>query len=86
MPRQPIRAGEHGRVAVTPQVRDGSGLWRAAGSARDADRWRARCYLRGYDGASMELSRIAKTRAAARAALQTAIAERSRSAANSRPA
>lgn len=76
MPRKPIQAGEHGRITTTPQIRNASGRWKTAGSARQAQRWRARCYLRDYDGSTLELSRVARTRSKANAVLQTAIAER----------
>jgi integrase len=77
MGRRALAVGERGDIDVSPQKRDADGRWkRHTGAARSADRWRARCYFRGHDGVSGELSRVAVRRADAVAALEAAFAER----------
>jgi integrase len=61
---------------VTPQRRDEQGKWKTAPNARSAERWRARCYYRGYDGVQRDLSRVAPTKVKALSALDAAFTER----------
>jgi integrase len=76
MSRQPLGLGEHGEIEATPQVRDADGKWKRAPYARNAQRWRARCSYRGYDGLIGELSRFGKTKRLATEALNKALSER----------
>lgn len=76
MGRRALGLGERGEVEVTPQRRDEQGKWKTAPSGRGAERWRARCYYRGYDGVQRDLSRVARTKPKALAALEVAFAER----------
>ncbi len=76
MSRRPLGLGEHGEIETTPQVKDATGKWKRAPSARGAQRWRARCYHRGWDGVVGEISRVAKTKRLATEAVEAALAER----------
>lgn len=76
MSRRPLGLGEHGEIETTPQIRDESGRWKRAPSARRAERVRARCYYRGYDGIIGEISRVARTKRLAIKAVEEALAER----------
>ena len=69
-------SGEHGEIEATPQVKDADGKWKRAPYARSAQRWRARCSYRGYDGLIGELSRFGKTKRLAVEALEKALGER----------
>lgn len=71
MGRRALGLGKRGEVDVTPQKRDESGKWKRAASARSAERWRARCYYRGFDGEYGELNAFAPTKGQALAALET---------------
>ncbi|MGY1846159.1 tyrosine-type recombinase/integrase [Blastococcus sp. SYSU DS1021] len=68
--------GERGEIDVTPQKRDEQGKWKRAVSGRSAERWRARCYYRGFDGVQRDLTRVARVKGDAVAALEAAFAER----------
>jgi integrase len=77
MGRQALAVGTHGEIDVTRQKRDADGRWKALPTKKGtAERWRARCYYRGNDGVMGELSRVARTRAEAEAALRAALDER----------
>lgn len=76
MGRRALALGEHGDIETTPQMRDTAGKWKRAPTARSAQRWRARCTVRGYDGMIGELSRVAKTKRLATEALEKALTER----------
>ncbi|MFI5496936.1 tyrosine-type recombinase/integrase [Actinoplanes sp. NPDC051859] len=78
MSRRPLDLGEHGEVEASPQMRDEAGTWKKAPIPRRAERWRARCYYRGYDGVVKEVSRFASTKRAAIQAVEAALAERER--------
>ncbi|WP_203816101.1 hypothetical protein [Paractinoplanes ferrugineus] len=78
MSRRALGLGEHGEIEATPQARDAEGKWKRAATPRRAERWRARCYHRGYDGMVGEISRFASTKRAATQAVETALAERER--------
>jgi integrase len=78
MSRRPLGLGEHGEVEASPQMRDEAGKWKRAPTPRRAERWRARCYYRGYDGVVKEVSRFAATKRAAIQAVGAALAERER--------
>jgi len=70
--RRALGLGEHGEIEATPQVRDADGKWKRAVKARSAERWRARCYQRGYDGVIGEISRVARTKRLAIEAVEAA--------------
>lgn len=76
MGRRALGLGERGEVEVTPQRRDERGKWKTAPTARSAERWRARCYYRGYDGVQRDVSRVAPTKVKALAALGAAFTDR----------
>jgi integrase len=76
MGRRALGLGERGDIEATPQRRDENGKWKTAPSARSAERWRARCYYRGYDGVQRDVSRVAPTKVKALAALDAAFTER----------
>lgn len=78
MSRRALELGEHGEIEASPQVRDEAGKWKKAPTPRRADRWRARCYYRGYDGVMKEVCRFAATKRAAIQAVEAALAERER--------
>lgn len=78
MGRRALGLGEHGEIEATPQVRDADGKWKQAEKARGAERWRARCYHRGYDGVMGEISRVARTKRLAIEAVEAALEERER--------
>src|SRR5690349_8331047 len=73
MGRRALGLGEHGEIEATPQVRDADGRWKRAAKARSAERWRARCYHRGYDGVMGEISRVARTKRLAVEAVEAAL-------------
>jgi len=78
MGRRALELGEHGEIEATPQVRDAAGKWKRAASARGADRWRARCYYRGYDGIVKDVSRVGATKRVAVKAVESALGEMER--------
>ncbi|MFI1989810.1 tyrosine-type recombinase/integrase [Actinoplanes sp. NPDC020271] len=78
MSRRALELGEHGEIEASPQMRDEAGKWKKAPTPRRADRWRARCYYRGYDGVMKEVCRFAATKRAAIQAVEAALAERER--------
>jgi hypothetical protein len=78
MSRRPLGLGEHGEIEATPQIKDAAGRWKRAPKPRSAQRWRARCYFRGYDGVIGEVSRVGRTRRIAVEGVEAALAERDR--------
>lgn len=56
MVRRALELGERGEVTAVPQSRDPeTGRWVNAPLVRQAERWRARCYVRGNDGIRREV-------------------------------
>ena len=55
-------------MVVAAQKRDSEGRWKTAPHARQADRWRARFYYRGYDGILRSVDGFGRKRAEAEAA------------------
>src|SRR3954465_630010 len=74
MGRRPLGLGEHSDIDAVPQRRDANGLWKRC-QVRGAQRWRARAYIRGYDGIRRELTRFAPTKAGAVRAAEAALRE-----------
>ncbi|MCU1675615.1 MAG: site-specific integrase [Frankiales bacterium] len=70
-----LQLGERGQTSVTPMKQDADGKWKRAASGRSADRWRARCFVRGHDGVMREVSRVAATRVDAEQLLERALTE-----------
>lgn len=75
--RKALPLGGHGTIETTPQV-NANGKWVAADDARRAQRHRARCYYRGWDGVRREVSTIARTKHAAIKACEQLLHERLR--------
>lgn len=74
MGRRPLGLGEHGEWTVTPQRRaDGRWIKVPSDQVRKAERWRARCKRRGFDGVVVEVARVAATRRQAERALADAL-------------
>lgn len=74
MSRRALELGEHGSIEVTPQKLI-EGKWKRHPSGRGADRYRARCYYRGFDGLMGECSRVAKSKPLALKAVAAALSE-----------
>lgn len=78
MTRRALELGEHGEVSAVPQRRDpATGKWAKAPLIRQAERWRARCYLRGNDGIRREIVGYGKRKADAIASVDRQLTERS---------
>lgn len=71
-----LEIGSHGEITTTPQRRV-DGKWKSVegNQVRSAERWRARATLRGHDGMTRDVTRVASTRKAAVAAVDVALAE-----------
>jgi integrase len=69
-----LAPGEHGEITVSPQRKDTDGKWKTC-TARQAQRWRAQCYLRDHQGVRKPLSRIGETSGKARTILELALKE-----------
>ena len=76
MGRRRLEIGERGEIDVTPQRRGEDGKWKRAPSPRTAERWRARCRVRGVNGVLEEISRFSRRRQDAVRALEEAVSER----------
>lgn len=76
MSRARLEIGEHGEIQTSPQ-RKIDGRWRTVpgNETRLAERWRARAGYRGLDGVLGDLTRVARTRRDAVAALEEALRE-----------
>lgn len=71
MGRRALELGEHGEITATPQRRDpGSGRWVKSDTVRQAERWRARTYVRGNDGVRREISGYGRRKPDAVASVQ----------------
>lgn len=78
MSRRPLDLGEHGEVTAVPQRRDpATGKWSRAELVRQAERWRARCYVRGNDGVRREVVGYGKRKTDALGSVERQLAERS---------
>jgi integrase len=76
---RPLAPGEHGEISSWLVRSDAENKWRkVSGSRRRGDRYRARAYYTGWDGAKRDVSRVAERRGDAEAAVVTALSERLR--------
>jgi integrase len=76
MPRPRLAPGEHSEPEAIPYRLDAEGRKVRAENMRQATTWRARCQIRAIDGTRSDLTRWAKTKRDALAALDAALADR----------
>lgn len=76
MARRALELGEHGEITAVPQ-RKLDGKWSKAPLVRQAERWRARCYVRGNDGIRREIVGYGRRKADALASVERQLTERS---------
>jgi integrase len=70
-----LALGEPGDVTTVPQTKNAAGRWVTAPRPQKALRWKARAYVRGFDGGRSEIARFARTRRGAEEALDHAVRE-----------
>lgn len=70
-----LALGEPGDIAAVPQMKNAVGRWVGAPRSQKATRWKARTYVRGFDGGRSEITRFARTRREAEAAVVEAVRE-----------
>lgn len=76
MARRALQLGEHGEISAVPQ-RKLDGKWSKAPLVRQAERWRARCYVRGNDGIRTEIVGYGRRKGDAIASVERQLTERS---------
>src|SRR5687768_11149908 len=70
-----LALGESGDITTVPQMKNGAGRWVTAPRPQKATRWKARAYVRGFEGGRSEITRYARSRRAAEAAVTDAVRE-----------
>ncbi len=76
MPRPRLAPGEHTEPEAVPYRLDADGKKVRAENVRQATTWRARCSVRSIDGTRSDLTRWAKTKRDALAAIDVALTDR----------
>lgn len=75
MGRPKTAEGTHGTISTTPERKTDAGAWIKA-TPRTAERWRAKTRVRDDDGKLRAVVKVAKTKAAAEAALKATLRDR----------
>jgi integrase len=70
-----LALGESGDITAVPQMKNSAGRWVTAPRPQKATRWKARTYIRGFEGGRSEITRYARSRRAAETALTDAVRE-----------
>jgi hypothetical protein len=70
-----LALGESGEITAVPQMKNSAGRWVTAPRPQKATRWKARIYIRGFEGGRLEITRFARSRRAAETAVTDAVRE-----------